>query len=512
MGKVLELVLSYENLMKFAAHALEVGDSLTCALNLNEALTKAEGSEQVRRVYELFVECYRTTYSPSAVMQTVMKEIENRADGTNDDYYRFDFYRRKRSYDIDFEEETDYKNIRMCNDIKNKIIERKYEEAMLLFSTAKPDFDSCEGIIDALNDAVDIDKKVNIDKYLIQMLALMSASSSKVEILRLMLRGGVVTHRMMIESADFLLEEDDTNDLCYMGIAFFEDNELPIAKKFFQKVLLLDPINEKALYHMTVIKILTKDRSDPIDYWSRYKQVYKITEPPIRTMEEFFKSADVEILVPYENFPSKFVIKKFNDLACAAPSKGDITQEYAEDLIEFCKYASEYASYYLMDVLGSIYHKPVLIETYKKLLTLSRVSDALKKRIMDVFVDSGYEGMLSILTEDDRVVVMKVTKLHKRVYGVWNDIYRTMIKNSPFSKFYLPIHCADLAVVIKKIAEAMPYPYEEDSDFCLALVVINYIKRIRVNIDYLTALQTLDIDSVDMDKGLKSYGLKDIFI
>lgn len=507
MGQVIELVLSYDNLMKFAENALEKGDTLTCALNLNEALTKADGREQVRRVYELFVECFRMSSSVTAVMQAIMKEIENRVD---DDYYRFDFANRKKAYLPEDEEEPDYETIRVCNDVKNKIVERKYEEAMLLLTAVQPTSELCEGIIDALNDAVDMDKGINIDKYLLHVLAIMTASSSKVEILRLMLRGGQVTHRMMTESADFLLDDDDSNALCLIGMAFFENNETQIAKRFFKKALSIDPIDEDALYYMTVIKILTKDENDKTDYWSRYKQVYKITEPPIRTMEEFFKSDDVNALVPYRVFPGKFVSEKLTVLALAASGKEDITPDYAADFIEFCKCASEHASYFLIDILGKTDDKPVLTETYKKLLTSARVPDGLKEKIVDALIESGYEGVLSILTEE-RAVVMRVTKLHKRVHKIWNMLYQMILKNSPFCEEYLPINCGDLAYIIKKL-DGIIQPDEDDINFCLALTVINYIKRLKINRDYFSALKALDLDTTDLDRGLKKFELDDIFI
>ena len=507
MGQVIELVLSYDNLIKFAETALEKGDTLTCALNLNEALTKADGREQVRRVCELFVECFRMSSSVTAVMQAIMKEIENRVD---DDYYRFDFANKKKTYVPEDEEEPDYETIRVCNDVKNKIVERKYEEAMFLLTSVQPTSELCEGIIDALNDAVDIDKGISIDKYLLHVLSLMTSSSSKVEILRLMLRGGQVTHRMMAESADFLLDDDDSNSLCLIGMAFFENNETQIAKKFFKKALSIDPIDEDALYYMTVIKILTKDETDKTDYWGRYKQVYKITEPPIRTMEEFFKSDAVNALVPYRVFPGKFVSEKLTVLALAASGKEDITPDYAADFIEFCKCASEHASYFLMDILGKTDGKPGLTETYKTLLSSARVPDGLKEKIMATLIESGYEGTLSILTED-RAVVMRVTKLHKRVHRLWSVLYRILLKNSPFCEEYLPINCGDLAYIIKRL-DGMIQPDEEDFDFCLAMLVINYIKRIKINIDYLSALKALDIDATDLDRGLKKFDLDDIFI
>ncbi len=508
MGQVIELVLSYDNLIKFAEAALEKGDTLTCVLNLNEALTKADGREQLRQVYQLFVECFRMTSGITAVAQAIMKEIECRVD---DEYYRFDFGPKRKSYIPDpDDEEPDYETIRVCNDVKNKIIERKYEEAMLLLTAVQPTSELCEDIIDALNDAVDIDKGINIDDYLLHVLALMTASSSKVEILRLMLRGGRVTHRMMVESADFLLDEDDNNALCLIGMAFFENNEMQIAKRFFKKTLSIDPIDEDALYYMTVIKILTKDETDKTDYWGRYKQVYKITEPPIRTMEEFFKSDHVNLLVPYRVFPGKFVSEKLTVLAHAASCKEDITPDYAADLIEFCKSSAEHASSFIIDILGKTDGKPVLTETYKTLLSSARVSDVLKEKIMTVLMEGGYEGTLFILTED-RAVAMRVTKIHKRVHKVWNIIYKMVIKNSPFCEEYLPIRCGDLAYVIKKL-DGMIQPDEEDFNFCLAMLVINYIKRLKINIDYLSALKAWKIDPADFDRGLKKFAFNDMFI
>lgn len=506
MEGVVQLDMSFDSIIRYAECAIDEEKPLLGILNLNEALPKAETREQKRRVYSLYIECFRMSSNMTSIMHAIMLEVMHRVD---EDFYRFDFSLKKHAVRYEEDCSIDYREIRLANDIKNLIAERRYNEADALFSTMPAISELYPGIVDALNDAVDFDKEYTTTGHIMSVVPLM-ASENKAEVVRLMLSGGSLTHQMIVEGVEILLANDDSNTLCLIGIAFFENNELAIAARFFRKALDLDPIDEDALYYMSVIKILIKDDVDDVDYWGRYKTVYKVTEPPIRMTEEFFNSEYIKTLVPYRTLPPELLQLEATKLVLDANDEEDISEEKAQLLSDFCKLAREQEALVVLEMYGNPLNKPVLLETLKRLLSSARVADGIKESIVSVLVSCGYEGEIAVLTEE-RAVVMKITKLHKRVHKAWNMLYRYIVKTAPFSDVYIPIKCADLAYVTKKL-DGLIIPDEEDMHFCHAMLIINYLKRIKLNADYIATLRGLDIDITDIGEKLQKFELKSIFI
>ncbi|MGN1042929.1 MAG: hypothetical protein ACI4SK_05555 [Christensenellales bacterium] len=506
MGRRIDIDLSYDSLIKYAKNALKNGDSVACALNLNEALENATDREQRRLVYELFVECFRTSSSITAIMQAVCKEIEERND---EEYYRFDFALKKK-YGVFEEDASDFDTIRKSNDIRFLLAERRYDEAMELLTSVLPKLSQSDGIIDALNDAVDLDKSLNLDKFILQILPLMTSAGSKADVVRLMLEGGPITHRMIIESVDYLLDDDDSNALCLMGMALFENNETEISRKFFKKALLLDTIDEDALYYMTVLNILKKDDEDKDDYWGRYKQIYKVTEPPVGLMEKLFDSKKENLLCPYRTLPPAMLGDRAATFMVEANAKEDISEERKKEIEDFCKMAPENASKAVISAYGTPSEKPNLTALYLSLLSSARVPDGLKEDLYSALIGTGYEGNITILNEE-RVVKFRITKLHKRVNRFWNTAYKIVLKNAAFCEEFLPIKCGDLAYLAKKL-DGMIAPEEEDVTFCIAILLVNYIKRLRINADYTAILEDFGIDLYVLEGGRAKFNLDEIFI
>jgi len=509
MGRKIEMDLGFPSLIKYAEAALEREDALTCAINLNEALDKAVTNAEKNRVYNLFVECYRLSSSVFSIMQAIVEEIKTRVD---EEFYRFDFSFKKKGYD---EEEPDYLSVRMNNDVKYLIAERRYDEAMALFLKSKPNAEQCEALIDALNDAVDIDRKFNIDKYILEIIAIMSVSTSKAEVLRLMLSGGKIAGSMVKDSVPYLIEEDDSNTLCLMGMAFYECGEYEIANKFFKKTLTIDPIDEDALNYSAIIersfaKDGQKEENVNIDYFGRLKEVYRITKPPIKLTEEFLNSRFVAELAPYRGLPAVFMESKMHEIMLELNPKEDVTPILAEKISDFIKLSPEQAGSIFLDLIGGIERRPVLAETYKELLSLSRVPEGLKEKLYALLVDGGYEGNLVVVT-DDRAVCVRIAKIHRRVHRIWNVIYRIVVKNTPFTDIYLPLKCGVLADIIKELDEKI-YPDEDDVEFCLAVLLLNYVKRININVDYASIMKEFRIETEDIEYGMRKFGFDDIFI
>lgn len=506
MGRIIDFDLNFEKLLDFAEKSLVKGDTLSCALNLNEALTRAESREDRRKVYELFIKCFSVTDNARAsVTDVIAKDVSERED---DEYYRMDFDLRKRGDDY-VEEEADYEQLKEFNEVKNLINERRYDEALSRITPAMTSLDYMESVVGALIDAVGCDKRLNLDKYIIPLIGIMTTAPCQIEMLQLLLEGGKTTHKLMVDSADYLLDDDDSNSLCFMGMAYFQSNEPETAERFFLKVLDIDPIDEDALYYMSVIGVLLEREDRGAKYWNRFKEVYKITEPPVDLLEEFFRSDDITFLVPYQTLPVTFLERVSEQLIMDAPN-GDIDDAYAVRVMDYAKLAPAPAVVSLIKSLGKTADKPKLQNTYVKLLSSSRVSLRIKRAIVDVLVADGYEGDACLLT-DARVVYIRFAKLHRRVQKNWTIIYKALLRNIPFSETYIPLRCSVLSAVIKKL-DGLIAPSEEDLSFALAIALVNYLRRLRVNIDVMNIVKELEIDADAVDAGLSKFGLDNIFI
>lgn len=510
MGGVINFELNLDSLLNFAEKSLEEGDTLTCALNLNEAMSLAFTREEKKRVYALYIKCFRMTANVRSSLDVIALDTINR---TESDYYRMDFSIKKGlifESDDDMEEESpDYETARTYNEIRNLIAERKYDEAFALLSTVEFEPEYMESVVDALDEAVSLDKRLNLDKYLMPLMAIMASSPNQIPMLQVMLDGGKATHRVMVDSDEVLLEEEDSNILCLMGMAFFRSNEPEVAAKFFLKALEYDPIDEDALYYMTVIgKIL--QISEYGKYWVRYKQVYKITEPPVRLLEEFFDSEAKNFLVPYLSLPFEFAAEKARAILERFPEDGNVDDDLARDIKDYAKVSHEGPIMALLAVLDKYGKNPSVQNILVDLLRSGRVDDVAKERMLETLVNGGYEGDLCMVNEN-RVVFMRLAKLHRRVGKNWAFVYRYVLAHLPTVKPYIPINCSLLSSVIKRLDTELTLKNDDDLIFGVAIAMVNYLKKLRMNVDILSITRALNFNTDILGEGMKKFGLDTIY-
>lgn len=505
MGRVINLELNLQSLLTFAENALNEGDTLSCALNLNEAMNYATSREEKRAVYAVFIKCFNLTNNVRSVMDVIAKDVAESAD---EDYFRLDLGLKRRAYFDEEEEPPDYAQVTAFGKIRNLICERRYDVAMELLSKTAINYECMEEVVEALLRAVECDQKLNLDKYMMPLIGIMASSPNRVDMLRLLLEGGKHTHALMVDSADFLLDEEDSNVLCMMGMAFYENNELETAEKFFLKALEDDPIDEDALYYMSAIgKQL--DIKEHEKYWDRYKQVYGITDAPTGIIEEFWESEDNEFLVPYLSLPTVFARRKAKELSKKAKS-GEWDKAFEREFSEYACVAPEHMTYKVINDIGKLHNKPEAKALYKKLLMASRVPCSIKERMLEALIEYGYEGDICLLL-DKKIIFARLTKLHRRVQKNWQMIYNVVLRNLLFIEPYVPIRCSTLSAVIKKL-DTMIVLDEEDFHFAYAIAIVNYINKLHINIELLDVLRALSIDGAAVDKGISKYGIDGIVV
>lgn len=506
MGQIIDMGINFERLMDFAEKSLQKNETVECALNLNEALDSASCAEERMRVYSLFIKCFQTTGNVRSVMDVAARDAMERPE----EFFRMDFDTESRAYGDYGGETPDYDELRKCNLIKNLLWERKYDEAMALLSTGTVNYDYMDGVVEALEDSLECDENLDLDKYIMPLMTLTANAPCQLDMLQIMLEGGKATRSIMIDSADLLLEEEDSNLLCLMGIAYFQSSAVDAAKKFFLKALSMDPIDEEALYYMTVIELLTGHKDGGKKYWDRYKQVYRITEPPIRLLEEFLASEeDRQFLVSYQTLPQKFMEMATVRLLSETPIM-DIDDNYAANFAEYAKIAPDQPVVELVKYLGCTVRKPRLQKLYTELLMSSRVACAVKEVLVNVLAEDGYEGDLCVLT-DRRLVKVRFAKLHRRVSREWGIVYKELLKIIPFCDVYIPLNCSVLSAVVKRL-DGLMILEEEDMDFARAMVVINYRRRMRLNMDARNMMKSMDFDTGALDRGLAKFKLETFYV
>lgn len=511
MGQIIEFELNVETCLRFAKSALEKENYLLSLQNCNEAMSLAYTNKEIHSVLESYSQVFRETENNKSFKTILAMDIEHRNIGG---YFRMDFSEfltYNESY-IENEQlrQMTLRQMEKYNDIKNLFAERHYDEAINGLSDLVLNSEIAMGIVDCLKTAVENDDKFRLDNYVVTLLEVLAHSQSYYDMIKLMLEGGRLTHDIMVDSVDYFLSEaDSVASLVILGETFFSSKEVDISKKFFDEALKQNPVEENSLYYMTVINLLLDKKEEAAKYWDTYKEAYKITSPPIKLYERFFASKELTYLVPYGILPFDFTKKIVAELKKSCP-KDDFDEEYSRRYIEFCMLSNDR---HVFDTLNikKFNNRPITVKTYLDILKNTKVNDTIKRRIIMMLVDGGYEGKVTLVT-DTAIVAFDMIKLHHRVNQWWGVVYKALLRNLPFVDYYMPIKCSLMASLIKKFDSEVPNLELEDLNFAIAIMIFNYTKRLKINVDIYDVARSMGVEIDDLAKGLKKYDLKDLYI
>ena len=507
MEKMIPLQTDFDALVRYARDTID--QPLLCVQNLNEAWSLAATTEEKDAVLHLYIRLYRRTSNNRALLDVVAKELELTEGG--EEFFRMDFGDRK-DVRSEFEDETlDYEELKNIAKIRSLIEERKYDEAFALTDKTDCSGDFAQPVVDALISALDADEKLTLDKYLPTLLALMATYPDQSVMIALMLRGGVATHSVMIDAAEyFLTEETDPNSLCLYGMAFFKGGEPKVAEKFFKRTLEIDPIDEDALYHLAVLGKLNGDRESVKKYWTRYREVYGSGYIPVRLLDEYFTEDDDEVMVPFVLFPPKLLEKHFKELLLDDP-RVPLSDEYCDKLFDISLTAPIPATLTVLRLLDLPKGRDNLTECYKKMLAASRVPQAIKDKALDLLLYDAYEGRLTYV-DDKRVILATLVDPHMRANSPWANVYRRVVCELFYCEEYVPIHCSTLLSVIRKVGQKFRVGRsEEDEDFGVLIAVMNYLHKIQSNADYARVLKEVGVEGV-AEECVAKYGVDSLIV
>lgn len=511
MGQILELQLSVDSCLRFAQSAFDKGNYLLSLQNINEAMSLAYKKGEIHKVLEAYSKVFRETENNKSFKSVLVMNVQNK--GTKD-YYRMDFTEFL-TYNESYVENEQLRQMSLAqmnnyNNIKTLFAERKYDEAIEAMSGVVLNSEVAIGIVECLKTAVSNDEKFRLDNYVIPLLEVLAHSQSYYAMIKLMLEGGRLTHDIMVDSVDYFLSEaDSVVSLVMLGETFFSSNEIDIAKNFFEEALAQNPIEESCLYYMTVINLLLEKKEEADKFWDTYKQAYKITNPPIKLYERYFASDAVSTLVPYGILPYDFCKKIATELREGCP-KDDFDEEFAQRFLELCMLTNDK---YILDLLNykKLSSRPVALQTCLKILKNNNITENIKKKVLMMIVDSGYEGRVTVLT-DTAIVAFDMAKLHHRVNQWWAVTYKTLLRSLPFLDIYMPIKCSLLGSITKKLDRLIPDIEVEDFNFAIALLVFNYIKRLNINVDIFEVAKNMGLEVDEIALGLKKYDIKELYI
>ena len=507
MEKVIWLEVNFDSLLKFADNSFD--DPLVCIQNLNEAAKYAETDEQKIELTLRYIKVYRRTSNNRALLDAVAKEIELSEKG--EEFFRLDFGERKEVRSEFEDESVDYSELKKIAKIRGLLEDRKYDEAFSLLEKTDCTGDYAQPVIDAVSDALDADENFTLDRFVVPLLSLMATFPDQATMISLMLRGGPTTHSVMLESADFFLDEEtDPNALCLYGMAFFKGGEPAIAERFFDRVVSIDPLDEDALYHLAVIGKLKRAEDGGKKYWRRYREVYGSGYIPAHILDEYFESDTDDVLVPFMLFPPK-MLEEYSKILFLDNPKSELTDDYCQKLFEISLLAPVPATLTLLRLLDVPNGRDNLTECYKKILAASRAPQAVKDKALELLLYDGYEGRVTYV-DDKRVVLATLVDAHMRSSSPWATVYRRVVCELFYVEEYVPIRCSTLISVIRKVGTKFRIGRSvDDEDFGVLATVVNYLHKIKSNADYARVLKEVGVGDID-EKSVYKYGVESLIV
>ncbi len=511
MGQIIDFELTVESCLRFARSALEKENYLLALQNCNEAMSLAYTAKEIHAVLESYAKVFRLSENNRSFKSVLTMDIENRSISG---YFRMDFSEFL-TYNESYIENEQLRQMTLhqmerYNEIKNLFAERRYDEAISGLSDLVLNSEIAMGVVDCLKTAVENDDKFRLDNYVVTLLEVLAHSQSYYDMIKLMLEGGRLTHDIMVDSVDYFLSEaDSVASLVILGETFFSSKEVDISKKFFEEALIQNPVEESSLYYMTVINLLLDKKEEAAKYWDTYKEAYRIIAPPIKLYERFFASKELTYLVPYGILPFDFSKKLVTELKKSCP-KEDFDEEYSRKFVEFCMLSNDRHVFEMLSI-KKLNNRPITVKTYLEILKNTKINDNIKRRIMMMLVDGGYEGKVTVVTET-AIVIFDMIRLHHRVNEWWGVVYKALLRNLPFIDYYMPVKCSLMASLIKKFDAEVPNLEIEDLNFAIAIMIFNYIKRLKINVDIYDIARAMSVELDDLAKGLKKYDLKDLYI
>ncbi len=518
MAKI-ELEITVEKLLGFAAEATEDGKYMLAIQNLNEAFGLATESEEKKRIYLAYADVFLITGNDPMARYCLF--MANKIGGENRHFNLFDFSRffpEEPLTVVAAEEELEpLSAAEVCrfNEVYGLVAEKKYGEALKKMMTLPLNRKNMSSIVDILNMAVELDPTFDLDAFFVGLLPLIGTyASGDSEFINLLLEGGENLKELAVQSAVYFADEnEDVNILRDIGEVYFLAREYQSAKLFFDKVLSLCEIDEVALYYEAAICSAEKDKQKASEYRAKYFAVCKIGLPPMRLID---RCIDGMAAADAPNSYLTLSVSEEQNMDTFFQSIDFAEEPDEETFLTVRNYFCFSQTFFCAQFLDRLADKAKVKEKWFGLLTSLTCSPfasrEIKLSVLRALIRMGYEGELSFTTPE-RAVTFVCAQAHHRFYGAWYSAYGEMIVRFLTADFYIPVYCNVLASAIKKCQETFYYtPFEEDKPFAMLIAACTYMRKINVNVGLREIFGLFGLDYSEVDQCMKKFRLDTLFL
>ena len=504
MGKV-ELELTVSSLLQYAKSAESKEQWYLAVQNLNDAYKIAASDEEIKKVFlayaDLFLAVNNAPLARYALFMAFKKDYKG-----GFEYIDFARFMPEQPLTVPVEEEEELISAEQTiafNKVFTLICEKKYTEAIKLFYTLPFNRKNMASIVDALSVALSSDVKFDLDSYIVPLLPIIGEyASGDAEFINILLSGGENTKLLAVEGAKFFIEDNEDVDLLRdMGEVFFLASEFDTAKAFFEKVLSLCEIDEVSLYYMYAVSIALQDAEAAAKYRAKYLTVCFFAMPPMRLVDlcaTTTKKNNVTEYLALDVDREHNLFQKLNEYA-------KVDEENFLAIKDFCVYGSQHLVITLLERLASSKEREPFDMLCNSLLESAFVGKDMKRSILDFFLHSRFDGVLSCNLPSKGLLCDVASFRHR--YGKWNQVFYDVSSTIIGADFYLPYHSSMLMGVIKRCKEKIDEFDLEDMDFIYFVVLISYANRLNENISISDVASLVNLTPGVAEECLNKYNL-----
>lgn len=501
MGEIIELRTDFFKLIDYAKKAIDEGDYVVASINLNEAMEKADSDKERHLVNSMFFECFRRVENGGAMVEILARDL---AVSAKESFEKIPVKMQKKYNDYYEEEAPLYDEYLEYCRVQNLIRERNYRAAAAALAKLRPNLDLMEDVCAALDEASRSDNAFDLDEFGVFMMNVIINAPFRADFLYTMLKSGRNTRRVALEGVTLLLDDEDPVVLKTAGEAYYRCGLIPVAEKFFTKVLSVYATDEESLYYMAAISKIKGDEGEKNKYLGLYKAAYSVIGAPVTVISRYIDSDSLDDFHLYGYMSVKFIDSVAKTLLQVLKIP-EMDTENAKLFSDFCKVGHTDKVLKVISSITKLPSRPVLIEALKEVLRSDWPSIRIKEAVVKKLLETGYEGEIVLLTEN-YATYATVTKIHRRVSSKWEAVYRKCVEILLFTDIYIPLKCSVLSMLVKRLSDMFDVD-EEDLSEATAMCLANYCLKVKVNTDTDLFMRSMGVPDEIMFLFMKKYAL-----
>ncbi|HOO22707.1 MAG TPA: hypothetical protein PKY53_03400 [Clostridia bacterium] len=505
MGKVIDYRLDAESLYLYASDALEAGDYLLCAQNINEGLKLSDLNAEMRaKFFELLINLYENTDNNAAKTDIVIKNAPELVT----DFGRIDFKEFITAEDAfmvnDEEERTG--EIYVYSQIRDAFVARDYVNAFGKLLSA----DLSEKYLVRLSDyiclAYEEDKSFNINDYFVPAISMLAKLDDKTKLLSVMLASGGACKDLAIDGAQVFLEDvDELSRLLALAEVYYINGETNVARDMYAKALTFSPCNEDALFHYTAILYSKGDRVEADKQFARYKVLFENTFLPIGLYEKYFESGYARIVpVYYPYLDPNFVDEVTRELV--ERKVEELSAQLLKEISQIISACEKEEDCLILPLLPTLFKKEKLHAVILYLIRNPAIANAIKRKLLTMLYDAGYQGRYIAYIEG-KLVFSTMISSDKIENDLYKDIFRELVLDMPFWSVNMPLKCNVLKNIILKAEQLAPKVELTDARYIVYFILRNYARICKINADWEIIENSYRIDNLVVNDILAKYGI-----